>query len=329
MPTISLSMIVKNEEAILERAIASAARWVDEVVVVDTGSQDDSPTIAERCGARVVHHVWNGFSAARNKALAECTSDWILVLDADEELAPETAHLLKTHAQERSLTGFVCKQRNYLKDSPPVDVPVIRLFANDDRLRFSGLLHERVHCQSPEYKRVMTNIVINHVGASASYDAFSAKSRMYEDILRSGISQGDYSPEDLVFLGIILRQKGTHSEAVDALQKCIKSSLPSSPYLPTAFETLAVCFYEMGDTGKAEKTCKQGLKQFPDFPPLLYNMGLCHWRSGRYKDGRRCAKAAFTAAQHYTGLIPIDPRIRAGHAETLYRACHGDWQRNN
>lgn len=86
---LSLSMIVRNEAERLERCLASVADFVDEMVVLDTGSSDATVAIAERCGALVHHLPWPGdFAPARNAALQHVQGDWVLVLDADEELLP-------------------------------------------------------------------------------------------------------------------------------------------------------------------------------------------------------------------------------------------------
>ncbi|HEY8491239.1 MAG TPA: glycosyltransferase [Dehalococcoidia bacterium] len=95
-PTISLCMIVRNEEANLERCLASVRDVVDEMIVVDTGSTDGTVALAQRLGAKVHHVPWtHDFSAARNAALAHATGDWVLHLDADEELDREDARRLR------------------------------------------------------------------------------------------------------------------------------------------------------------------------------------------------------------------------------------------
>src|SRR5471032_1210517 len=82
---LSLAMIVKNEARCLARCLRSVASVVDEIVIVDTGSTDNTIHIAEEFHAIVTNFGWtNVFSAARNFALAQTTADWILVLDADE-----------------------------------------------------------------------------------------------------------------------------------------------------------------------------------------------------------------------------------------------------
>ncbi|MBV9271488.1 MAG: glycosyltransferase family 2 protein, partial [Candidatus Eremiobacteraeota bacterium] len=95
-------MIVKNEERFLGKCLASAQGIVDEMIVVDTGSSDATIEIAKRFGARVEQREWrNDFAWARNEALKLATKRWILVLDADEELLPESCEAfsaLKTAA---------------------------------------------------------------------------------------------------------------------------------------------------------------------------------------------------------------------------------------
>ncbi len=87
--TLSLCMVVKNEEKTLERAILSAKPMANEIIVVDTGSTDRSPTIAEKLGAKVYHYDWNDdFSAARNFAISKATCDYIMMLDGDEYISP-------------------------------------------------------------------------------------------------------------------------------------------------------------------------------------------------------------------------------------------------
>ncbi|WWT74562.1 glycosyltransferase [Lautropia mirabilis] len=87
MKTIALTMIVKNEARSLARCLDSVAPWVDKMIVLDTGSTDDTIAIARAHGAEVYERRWtNDFAAARNAALARSDADWNLVLDADEWL---------------------------------------------------------------------------------------------------------------------------------------------------------------------------------------------------------------------------------------------------
>lgn len=104
---ISLCLIVKDEAAYLARAIESSRAAADEIIVVDTGSRDDSPAIARRLGAKVFHFRWRGnFSAARNFALEQAAGEWILFLDADEEFARGDAQKLREIVAATDVEGY-------------------------------------------------------------------------------------------------------------------------------------------------------------------------------------------------------------------------------
>jgi glycosyltransferase involved in cell wall biosynthesis len=86
--TLSVAMIAMNEEANLPRTLNSV-RWADEIVIVDSGSTDRTLEIARAFGAKTTYHAIAGHGEQKNIALDLCTSDWILLLDADEVLTPE------------------------------------------------------------------------------------------------------------------------------------------------------------------------------------------------------------------------------------------------
>ena len=85
---ISVCIVAKNEGKNLPRLLASVAGWVGEIVVVLNNTTDESEAIARSLGANVVHQPWLGFRDTKNAALALCTQDWVLTLDADEEVSP-------------------------------------------------------------------------------------------------------------------------------------------------------------------------------------------------------------------------------------------------
>jgi glycosyltransferase involved in cell wall biosynthesis len=109
---LSVAIITKNEERNLARTLASVA-FADEIVVVDANSTDRTVEIAGRFGAKVFHREWPGFAAQKNFAIQQCTGDWILSLDADEELSPELQEQLKMLLPTRSSAdAYFLKRRN-------------------------------------------------------------------------------------------------------------------------------------------------------------------------------------------------------------------------
>jgi tetratricopeptide (TPR) repeat protein len=141
---LSLSMIVRNEAERLERCLHSLAGFVDEMVVVDTGSDDDTAAIAASCGASVHHLPWPGdFAPARNHALDLVRGDWVLVLDADEWLRPEArAPLRALMEQPQVLLINLLRQEVGAAQSPFSSVS--RLFRRHAAIRWSRRYHAMV-----------------------------------------------------------------------------------------------------------------------------------------------------------------------------------------
>ena len=140
-------MIVRDEERDLPRCLASIAGLADELVVVDTGSVDRTRELVAAAGARVIEIEWpHDFSIARNVAIEAATHDWILVLDADEEIMGPLREEL-AQADQLGLHGVSLVMRNL---SPPGDAttyedfPVVRLFRRLPHIRYEGRIHEQI-----------------------------------------------------------------------------------------------------------------------------------------------------------------------------------------
>ena len=108
MNPIALVMIVRDEARCIERCLTSARPWVDEMLVLDTGSVDATAEIAQRCGARVARFAWvDDFAAARNAALALTDAAWCLMLDADEWITRGGDALVALRSQPAEFIGQV------------------------------------------------------------------------------------------------------------------------------------------------------------------------------------------------------------------------------
>ena len=141
---LSLSMIVRDEATRIEACLRSVQDFVDEMVVVDTGSTDETVALAQACGARIEHLEWPGdFAPARNAALEHVKGDWVLVLDADEQLRTEAIPKLKAlMAQPDVLVINLLRHELGAAMAPYSNVS--RLFRRHPRIQWSKPYHSMI-----------------------------------------------------------------------------------------------------------------------------------------------------------------------------------------
>ncbi len=171
-PFISLCMIVKNEADNLPRCLDSVNGIVDEIVIVDTGSTDETTQIAERYEAKVISFEWTGsFSDARNESLKHATGEWILWLDADEALADGKENLRKILEQNSEYDGFILPMVSFVGHRSHREGhvhPAFRLFRNLKGIRFERNLHEQIAGSilkvKPDAKFGILPVWIEHYG---------------------------------------------------------------------------------------------------------------------------------------------------------------------
>jgi tetratricopeptide (TPR) repeat protein len=186
MPTIALCLIAKNEAALIGACLDSVADAVDQIIVVDTGSTDETVAIAREKGAEIVHFEWcDDFSAARNAALPSVRSDWVLVLDCDERLATGGAQAIRLAVQQARADAYVLPWINADSlDSHPDEVVsgrralrepiwIIRLFRFSSDLRWEGPVHEQATTwlQARDGRVATVDAPIAHYGCVPDYRA--------------------------------------------------------------------------------------------------------------------------------------------------------------
>lgn len=212
--SLSLAMIVKDEEVFLGRCLQSVRGLVDEMVVVDTGSTDATVDLATQAGARVFHFPWgNDFAAARNESLRHCTGDWVLVLDADESVDAldhpriREACASATHqAYHLTLRNYHTSGGYYIRDAMAqpnrsvyqegrdypffVDTVGLRLCRRAPDLAYAGRIHELL---DPFFKvrgipiADLTGAVIHHFGKMAA-DREQAKTGLYLELAKKDLA---------------------------------------------------------------------------------------------------------------------------------------------
>ena len=170
IPTLGLAMITKNEEKYLSKCLDSVIDIIDEIVIVDSGSTDKTLDIAKRYNAHTYYKEWeNDFSKARNYALSKATTDWVLLLDADEEVDKQYKLKILDLIESEEYDGYYSKIYNYYGSSINdgyVIHTAFRLLRNNKKYFFRGSIHEQITPCSEEHKGIfnMSDIIIHHYG---------------------------------------------------------------------------------------------------------------------------------------------------------------------
>lgn len=149
MPSLSVVLITKNEAANIRDCLQSVS-WADEIVVVDSGSTDDTVSICKEAGAQVhVHADWPGFGPQKNRALGYASKDWVFSIDADERVTPELRTELIRAMNEEHAQGFYLPRLSqfcgkFIYHSGWYPDYVLRLFKRDAGRFSDSLVHESV-----------------------------------------------------------------------------------------------------------------------------------------------------------------------------------------
>jgi len=167
---LSLLIIAKNEAENIRNVINSAKKVVNSIIVVDTGSSDDTAMIATRLGAEVLFYKWdNNFSNARNFGLQHISTAWVLALDADEMLDVDSFNKFAHFLYDENIGGLNCVIENALNDDDDASIinhRYTRIFRANPKIRYVGKIHEQIRESITEagFAIQNTDIIIKHFG---------------------------------------------------------------------------------------------------------------------------------------------------------------------
>ncbi len=271
---ISAVLIVKNEKDHIKDVLTSLV-GVDEIIVVDTGSQDDTVELARAAGAQVfTDYSWNDdFAAARNHALAKCTGDWVISIDADEVLEDggiakirallENARPDQLHFSVEMTAKHVGNKHN-----------LPRIIRNDGQVRWVGAAHETLF----PVQRNLTDVVITY-GSSTAHQL--DPDRMLR-ILAKVVASPEGTPRDLYYYA---REYYYRQDYVNAM-RLWEEYVSIATWLPEKTDALlyiARCAFYTGQGDKARETCLEAITHNPDFKEALLFMAELHHEPWKHK----------------------------------------------
>lgn len=287
---LSLCMIVRDSARTLPACLASIAPWVDEMVVVDTGSLDETRTIAVQHGAKVFEFPWcDDFAKARNESLRRASGHWLFWMDSDDVIDDENGRKLRELANgplTEAPTAYVMQVHC---PGPPgsCDVTVVdhvKMFRNLPELRFEGRIHEQI---LPAVRRIdgeicWTDVFVVHAGAEHSPEARRRKQQRDLRLLELELADHPDHPFVLFNLGMTYADMDELAQAAEFLRRCLDISPPEESHVRKAYALLVGCMTQLNQDDDARSTVKQGLSLFPNDAELLFRLGILEHRTKNY-----------------------------------------------
>lgn len=294
MSNLSLCMIVRNEEQQIGKCLASVQEAVDEMIIVDTGSTDQTMQICEALGASVYRFPWNGsFADARNYGLKFATGDWILWLDADEEVDGNDKHRLRNVLTEVSLSICNIHLINYYGEEVHPDkvltVAHPRLFRNGRGFKFIGNIHEALNVLQlgvTEQEIGFVDVRVHHYGYM---DPCVQSKKKVERNLKLLKQELLLSPENVPWLHYHLATEYMRShqfqKAFEHTNRSILGFIQKAqqpPYLVYKLKYSILITTESWDG--AWLSIELAIRMYPDYVDLWFYRGFILYNKGMYQE---------------------------------------------
>ncbi|MBO1225345.1 MAG: glycosyltransferase [Candidatus Scalindua sediminis] len=282
--SISLCMIVRNEVENLARCLNSVKDTVDEIIIVDTGSTDRTVEIAKSFGAKIYFHPWeNSFSKARNYSLKYATCEWILILDADEELSKDGAPRLKEIIKNNNYETISFVVKNKYKDSTQESYAnMIRLFKNFNGTYYEGTVHNIIKCRG---KRLDSSLSITHHGYNLSEEEMEEKFMRTTTLLKEQIKTDPHNPVPHMYLGVSYLGNNIYDEAIaeskKALELAKKKKFTLRDFL-VSYYVVSAAYLKKGNSKESEKYALKSIEIDDQFIDGFCILSFIYYDSKEY-----------------------------------------------
>ncbi len=294
---LSLCLIARDNARTLAPCLESIRPWVDEMVVVDTGSEDETPRVARRLGAHVFRFPWcDDFAAARNESLRHARGRWLFWMDSDDTIDADNGRKLRELARgahDPSVLGYVlqvhCPGPGENGRSEVTVVDHVKLFRNLPGLRFDGRIHEQI---LPAVRRAggqvaWTDVFVTHSGYDHTPGGQSKKLERDLRLLHLELRERPDHPFTLFNLGMTYADAGRHEEALQYLGRSVARAGEGESHLRKAYALMVSCHDALGRPEDAREACREGLGRFPLDAELRFRRGVLLHRRGDLPEAAR------------------------------------------
>ena len=283
---LSLCMIVRDNARTIGACLDSVKPWVDEIVVVDTGSKDNTPELVRQRGARLFQFSWcDDFSAARNDSLAYACGKWLFWMDSDDTIDAANGRKLRElalSASDPSVLGYVmqvhCPGDGEEGAADVTVVDHVKLIRNRPDLRFEHRIHEQI---LPAIRRAggevaFTDIFVVHSGADHTPEGRERKLRRDFRLLDLDLKERADHPFVLFNLGMTYADAGQQEKAVASLRRSIEVADPTESHVRKAYALLIGSYCQLDRYDDAWQALEEARRHYPDDAELLFREGVLH-----------------------------------------------------
>lgn len=291
---LSLCMIVRNEEENIERCLKSAKKIVDEIIIIDTGSTDVTKKICFGYTDKIYDFEWNdNFAEARNFSISKASNDWVLILDADEEVIYFNKESILRFIRNKSNDKIVgrIKRINFMDDNKGLrkySERVNRMF-NKNYFCYKGTIHEQIDSKSGEdYNTELIDISVEHGGYLKGNMSKKDKLTRNINLLNKEIEKNLEDPYLFFQLGKSYYMLREFEKACKCFEKSLEFDLDFRlEYVEDLIETYGYSLVEDGKYNMALRIKDYG-KYYNNSSDFIFLLGIIYMNNAMFSDAVQC-----------------------------------------
>ncbi len=307
---ISACMIARNEEKNIAKCIGSYKNIVDQIIVVDTGSTDNTVEIARSLGAKVYYFEWqNDFAQAKNYALSKATGDWIIFLDADEYFdeskSPDIPRLIRKYGKGNNEI-IACKMFNIDEKTGEnlADFVQTRIFKNTGEIYYVSSIHERLSSKKKSIKAVYVEeneLVIYHTGYSG--DRIISKAERNLEMLLKEIEKPQVDATMYHFLSDTYLTLKQYENSIYYAKKFLASKINMEGLNSKVYQNLITAMTDSGYEWKEiYEVIEEAIQEFPNHPMFQMYLARGHLFNKRYEEALEAYKKTIILQEKYEDI---------------------------